>query len=474
MKTYKLMQLLQTLSEQEWDDFLAFLRSPYFTKEAVSWELCLAIRKFLTDSGGKLPAAEALFKIIWPDKTFQQKTLAYSLSRLNKLAERFLILQQQDLEPERQDLTALQIFSKRNLDKHFAATQRNFQARLSTSVSRGEAFYLLRSDYAELMDQHYVHQKIRKQDNSIQLATDDLDRYYYLRRLQYACSMLDRQNILEVSYKVGLSEAWMHHLTGTTLIGEPLIHLYLNIFRALREESEEGHFLELKTSLLNLMDESTPQTLSEPLLLTINYCARKIRAGQEEFVGEATELYRKGIEAGLLLKDKEISPWTYTNFVKLNLRLEQYSEAREFIEEYTDLLPASFRQNAHNFNYAELLYYTNEKERAQEYLNQVAYSDLGYYLGARVLLAKIYYETAAEESLLSLLASFTVFLQRNRQVSRNIMRTYLNFCQLFSRVLRTSPAKMDKVITRIEEIQPLTDRSWLLAVAKQISEAGGR
>ena len=89
-------------------------------------------------------------------------------------------------------------------------------------------------------------------------------------------------------------------------------------------------------------------------------------------------------------------------------------------------------------------------------------------LGARVLLAKIHYETGAEEALLSLLASFTIFLQRNKQISRSLKRAYLNFCQLFARMLRTPPAKMDHIIQTIQTTQPLTDKEWLLRIAKNL------
>lgn len=469
MESYKLTQLLKSLNKAEWNDLELFLQSPYFVTEDESLTLCLFLKPLLVEPGSTLPETSAFFRSLWPNESFNQKRLSYAFSRLNKLTERFLVLQQQEKMEERQTLTALRIFSERQLDKHLAATQRSFTALMEPSPDREDEFYLLRSEYSELMDRHYVRQKIRKQDDSIQLATDNLDRFYFFRRLRFACSMLDRQNILKVDYDIGLSDEWMAHLAGTSLSKEPMIQLYLIIFCALREEEQEEHFRELKFSLTNLIGRQNSEALAEPLLFAINYCARKIRAGQINYVEEAVELYRGGIDSGLLLSDGQISPWTYTNLVKLYLRLEQYDDARKFIKKYTALLPESFRENAHNYNYAELLYCTDQKDQAQEYLNRVAYSDLSYYLGARVLLAKIYYETDAEEALLSLLASFTMFLQRNKQISRNLKKTYLNFCQLFNRILRTDPAKMDKVKRAIGKAQPLTDRAWLLEVADEHS-----
>lgn len=465
---YKPIKLLRSLDKDEWDRLEAFLLSPYFTTETTSHSICRALRPALASPETPLPDGEILFREIWPDAPFDQKTLTYALSRLNKLTEQFLVVRQLEQQQARQQLTALQLFSERQLDKHLAATQRALQSLLAPTPGQSSETFLLRSDYAELMDQHYIRLKVRKEDHSIQDAADNLDHFYYLRRLHYICSMLDRQNILEVAYDTGISAAWLEHLESSELVKNPMINLYLTIFRSLREEAAEDYFRQLKASLLQLISQQKAANLAEPLLFAINYCARKIRAGQENYLREAIDLYRTGIEAGLLLNGGQLSPWTYGNVVKLCLRLEEYTYAHEFIRQHTSLLPEKHRENAYNFNYAELLYHTNEKALAQEYLNQVAYSDLSYYLGARVLLAKIHYETGAEETLLSLLASFTIFLQRNRQISRSLKRAYLNFCLMFARMLRTPPAKMDQVIQTIQTTQPLTDKEWLLRIAKNL------
>ncbi|MEM7574690.1 MAG: hypothetical protein AAF433_17425 [Bacteroidota bacterium] len=94
----------------------------------------------------------------------------------------------------------------------------------------------------------------------------------------------------------------------------------------------------------------------------------------------------------------------------------------------------------------------------------VAYSDLNYYLGARVLLAKIYWEIQAEEPLLSLVAAFTIFLKRNREISNDLKHTYLNFCQLLYKILRLDSSKRQQLEDEIKSTKLLTDRSWLLEI----------
>lgn len=252
------------------------------------------------------------------------------------------------------------------------------------------------------------------------------------------------------------------HLQQANFFGETIIEIYFTILMSAMEEGEEQHFSKLKQLLANQPDNIPSGELADMYRFAINYCARKIRKGQSKYVEEALDLYVTGIDSRLFLEENYLSPWTFTNVVKLALRLKRYEWIAAFIPKYAQLLPPNFRENALHYNYAELYYYTQDFDQALEHLNQVAYADLNYHLGARVMLAKIYYETAEENALLSLLAAFSVFLKRNKNISSNIKHTYLNFCDLLFQLLRRNPKKMENLKAKIEKTSLLTDRDWLL------------
>ena len=241
----------------------------------------------------------------------------------------------------------------------------------------------------------------------------------------------------------------------------------MDIFRALSDEGQEYHFDALLGELDTISKAVPTDRLREIYFMAINYCARKIRQGQERYVEEALSLYTKGIERRILMEQDNLSPWTFTNVVKLALRLKRYQWIEQFIAQKGKLLPEAFQENALHYNYAELYYYTKSYEKAQEHLMQVAYSDLNYYLGARTMLAKIYYEQDEEEALLSLIAAFTIFLKRNKQVSSAIKETFLNFCDLLYQLVRREGRKLEGLEKRIAGTELLTDRAWLLKAWQQ-------
>ena len=72
-----------------------------------------------------------------------------------------------------------------------------------------------------------------------------------------------------------------------------------------------------------------------------------------------------------------------------------------------------------------------------------------------------------EEALLSMLASFTIYLKRNKKVAPNIRQTYLNFTTLLYQLLRAKASKIGTIQEKIKNIPLLTDRQWLLKASEQ-------
>lgn len=471
MQKTKVFELLGSLEDREWEQFARFLASPYFNSSALYLQLVEYLRKYKSSSfqshaeeSISWPSRRDLFQWLFPDRDYDAKQLTYILSELNKLGEEFLgyeRLRQSDRELQ---LATMESLSARGLNKGYRYLNKQLAKTILDPISSSTEGLRYQLRWLDIQEAHFERSRQRSFDLTIQRAATTLDRYYFLRRLTFACAMLDRQTIFQDQYDIQLSTTWVKHLRDTNGLGDPLIQLYFSIFQALREEEEEAHFFRLKQQLNELSDTISPLDLKDIFLFGINYCARKIRQGREDYTREALQLYRRGIEQGLLLDQGQLSPWTFTNVIKLFLRLREFNEVERFIRSYASLLPPSFRENALHYNLAELYYYTQDFERAQSELQKVAYSDLNYYLGARVLLAKIFWEIAAEESLLSLVASFTIFLKRNRKVSNELKHTYLNFCKLLHKILRIDPSKGDQLALEIKSTKPLTDRAWLLEV----------
>jgi len=473
MKNSKLLQLAASLDKEEWKGLVDFLQSPYFNKREDVVALYRYLRPLHPDFRDVFLQKQQVWTAVYPGQEYREKQLHYVMSWLKQLIETYLAQRQLEKQQSHLALARFQALAQKGQEKALKREREALQSLLTDSHAVGEQHYELAYRWASLEEEHFQRQLKRQYDSSIQRATDSLDPYYFLVRLKLSCAMLDRQAILQTRYDLNITEEWLQHLQSQHCFEDELIKLYYTIFQALRHEELEENFQQLLQFLQDQTAAIPRAQLRDIYRFAINYCARKIRQGRDNFAVQALYLYRKGIEQEILIEDGELSPWTFTNVVKLSLRQDAHAAAEAFIERYAALLPDSFRHNAEHYNRAELYYYSNEYERAQEHLIEVVYTDLNYYLGARVLLAKIYFERGEEEVLLNLLSSFIIFLKRRTNLSQALKKTYLNFCQYLFQILRRSPRRFRTLREEISTTDLLTDRQWLLQAFDSVTQTDG-
>ncbi|HKK77169.1 MAG TPA: hypothetical protein VJ953_18965 [Saprospiraceae bacterium] len=467
MKKTKIVQLLQKLSEGEGLALRLYLQSPYFNQDARALALFEALYRYAPDQWSVLPEKLAFFRKEWPTERWDNKKTDYLMSQLNKLAEHFLAIEQVQGQAALLDIYLLDALSQKGLRKAFRQIQQQWIRQQAKQALHDKHGFFLQLRFEQIQEADFGRTRQRKDDRTIERHTQSLDRYYYASRLSLACNMLDRQAILNTQYEIQLTDDWLVHLRQYRFFEEPLIEMYYTIYQALLHEADESHFRQLKTHLQANTVVLSLAALSEIYLLTINYCARKIRSGKTEYIQEAFAIYKAGIQNRALYQEGYLSPWTFTNVVKLSLRLRDYSWTESFIEQYQDQLPPEFRENAVQYNRADLYYYTTRFAEAQEALSKVEYTDPNFYLGARELLAKIYYETGEEESLLSMIASFTMFLKRNKKLANNLKQPYLNFCRLLLKIVRRSRRDLATLEQELAETPLLASRAWLQKIERE-------
>lgn len=461
----KIATILTTFSVTEMQHFRDFVASPYFNKK----EELVRLLDLLAEDGADDRSKKTLYQGLFPKKPYDDKHFRYLTSDLSKLAERFMVLRRLDDDPLRAEFDLLDAYLNRGLDKYYLQVRKKIRQQLEKADFHDGSYFLHQLRLADIDERRFGEKLQRRFDLSIQYASNYLDCYYFTKKLKYSCDMLDRQALLQGEYQLNLSPGLIDHLKKNEFFQQDLIALYHTVLIALQEEDKEAHFSRLKALLISHSEQIAPAELKEFYFYGINYCARKIRQGKEKYVTEALDLYMDGIDQGILIEKNHLTPWTFTNIVKLALRLKRYAWIETFIHRYADMLPAEFRQNALHYNLAELFYYTQDYDQALDHLNKVKWSDLNFYLGARVILAKVYYETGEEEALLSLIASFTIFLKRNKEISNQLKKTYLNFCEILFQLMKRKKRKLEPLREKIQKTELLTDRAWLGATLEEMS-----
>ncbi len=384
------------------------------------------------------------------------------MSDLLKLGYQFFLVRQSQSQNHQASMSLLDDFLNRNLDKHFVQWRKKLSASMDQVRTSSVDYFFDKIRLADIDQNRFSLLYQRRYDDNIQYGSDYLNRYFVLKKLKYACGMLDRQGLLQGIYDLDLPDNWLGWMTKRNFWGEKIIEMYAMVYMSLDNEHDAVPYNRLLELLYADLSGIERKDAKELFLYAINYCARKMRKGENLFIETALDLYVRGIGEEILLDNGFLSPWTFGNIVKLALRLERFGWIEQFIKEYQVHLSPEFRENAIQYNLAELYCYKKDFEQALTFLVRVEFSDLSYHLGSRIMLSKIYYELKEEEALLSLMSSFIMFLKRNKKISESIRLTCQNFCDYLFLIVR---GKINGIEEKIKNTDLLTDRNWLLEKA---------
>lgn len=464
MQNSKLIELLSTFTASELREFKDFVSSPFYNKNEELIQFYAYLKKHAPNFPIKKITREYVYQALFKGQKYDEKHLNYLMSFLLKLAEQYIGIskyRQQGILPEYHILSSC---LDRQLSKHYQNIFQKAKKKLNTNPLRDTEHYYQSFLLYQVADQHFGIQKVRRYDSNIQEAADHLDLFYLNQKLKYACEMLDREKTLSVTYQKFMLKEIALYLEHFDLESSPSIAIYYHIYLTLTEENGDPYFEKLKFLLNKYPFRFSQFELKEMYLMALNFCIRKVRKMDDRYVLEAFTLFKNGIENKSLYENNQLSPWTFKNTIKLGLRLNQFDWTENFIKTYKDDLDEEIRENALNYNLADLYYYKKEIEKAQALLQQVEFSDVFYVLSSKVMLLKIYFEKKEDEALYNLLTSFKVYLRRNKLISNNVKKTYMNFIALLSQISKSQSKQKELLRQRIISTELLTDRNWLLEI----------
>lgn len=462
----KLALALRSFSPADWRKFEAFIVSPYFNTNAdvIAFFQALACFQPMFEA-----TKEEVFNRAFPGAKFDARRTGHLMNYVLKLAEQFLAVNRLQQDPFLERRLQLLEYSERKLSKPYHFLLKKARKALSDaplSVQQLHEAYQL----AEIEMIHFSNQKVRRFDPSMQAVYNELNTYYYAQLLKYACGLLSWQLVVSGDFQLSATTRQViESITGEA--GQPpLIRIYLSIYHTMSSSEEENgrHFKDLLGFLAHHQDEVAAEEMQEIYLYAINFCARKVRMGEKGYAELVLQLYEEGINRKYLLTNGYLSHWTYTNVVKLGLMQERFNWTQAFIHKYKEHLPPRFHDDAFFFNLAELEFSRRQYDKVLHALQQVSFSDPYYNLGSRMILIKTFYELKETESMLSALASFTIFLKRDKGLSNAYQQTCLNFCKLLSQILRTGAnRKASELLQQVQTVQPLAERNWLLKTLQE-------
>ena len=464
MTTLKVKELIDVLSPSELRSFRLYLKSPLFN----SSDLLIQLFELLLASPSI--SKSDIYGKLFSNSPYNDKKLRYLFSDLSGHLEKFISLNEFLRDEEEESLYKQKSLSERNVKKAYTFTMIKSGARETTEKARS---FMNKYRSEEIAHQYNARQHSRLAQLNYTGLLKSLDQFYFVRKLQLQCELINLKNVLNKEFDVILIDPICEYILSNSFLSSPLIEIYYYILISLKGNKEESFSAYEK--IISITNENRNKLAVEDLnniyQYAKNFCIRRINSGEDRFRLILFDLYRSILKNKRLMKHDYLSPWEFKNIVTLGLRLKEADWVRNFISGFINHLPPHERKNALTYNTAMFYYYMKNYKFVLKYLQEVEFTDLYYQLDSKSILLKVYFETDEQDALLHHIAAFKIFLLRNKNISDYQLSIYKNFIKYSLKIFRagTNTKKLETLKTEITSSANISDRNWLIERITEIA-----
>lgn len=408
---------------------------------------------------------ETAWESIFPGKPYDDAYMRQVMYFLLKALEEYLVFSEYTHNKSRYLNALTHIYRNRKLEKAYKQAHRLAREHLETQPLRN-GFYL--QNLAILEQEEYEYRIGISQNTLVNLqeASNALEKWFVSEKIRIGCEMLAHRSVYQTAnYDEGLLEKVLDFVSEKDLLHEPAIAIFYYVYMAIKNPQNESYFDQLEQRIQVMHHQFTPSESRSIYLAALNYSVGKVNRGQISFSRRLFDLYRKGLETGILLDGNTISRYTFGNAVGSAVRIKEFAWAEQFIRDFQSKLDEKERNSIVNFNQSRLYFEKGDYGEAQSLLTRFDYDDMLLNIIAKTMLLKIYYEQVELDAFESLLESMRIYLQRKEALDPTRKTAYKNMLSIMKKLLHMNPyskAQKTKLEETIQATTPLMEREWLL------------
>ena len=446
-----LTELLRSLTAEERREAALWLASPLHNRrEDVRSMFNLLLRN---------PASsrEVVFAELYPGSPFSDVRYRQVAHQLLRRLEDYLRWHHGRERHTLPDL--LDLYRKRGLEAHYATRLRRHRPPTPASIAD------YRTAYSIARHRDWLAVRGDARDATPERSTEEaLAHYVLLLWLREATAALTQPTLpLRARQKI---EREAEHRPAPTTFDPDLHPLPFCYLTALHLQLRIGatSLDDLTTALTRYGNALGREERRDLLLLAINYGLRAANGGDESALPLTLDLYRYGLDSGVLYDRGRLSRFSFNNIVALYLRQQKIALARSFVAEQRDRLEEVHREEIIALAEARLAYAEGKDGQVLEHLQRADFRDFIHHMTARVLQLKVYFRQEEDRLLSAHLSSTSRLLRRRTKVTYHL-ENYRNIFRLARAILRLPPGRSrerEELRRRIGAAQPCTERAWLL------------
>ncbi len=469
MKDTKIYDFLSNLSATELNRFHRYLDSPYHNRNVWCKELFNLLETHIRSEVEVELSKYSLFPQIFNNENYDDKRFRKLCSDLLDLGEAYLAQEIYQSNPLHQANYLLQAVHQRQLEKMYNSATNSVKNLSAKQYQRPASYYYYQYEIEKNLYKLQNLEVKRASKDNIQLINlseivNNLDYFYISEKLKYYCSLLSWNKIVSLDHKVLFIDEIIQIAEKNEFRHIPPIAIYLKIYYTYTEFENEEHYFDLKKLITNNLDIFPIDEAKDIMDSVINYTIQKQNSGRSAYAEELFDLYKITLEKETIFINGEITPWSFKNIITNSLRLKEYEWTENFINEYNSKINKAYRQNAINYNTANLNYFKKEYAKVLPLLQKVEYHEDYYNLSSKVLLLATYYELKEMELALMFCDSFRIYLKRNKSLSNANKARYQELIFFAKKLITNQDSPNEKILKLKATIETslAASKNWLL------------
>lgn len=480
MERSYLIELLQTLSPEELQDFALYISGPQFRKKRQFEEMQLLFDAILVSYLGdadKTLNKQTIYYMVFPGSEFVEGKLEKLMVELNKLLRQYLLTEyyfRPDNEVQTQ-LDMIKILELRGLEaKKAQAIQKLARQQVSTSKKGTEYFYH-QSRLERAIHDHETKYNQLKSDLNIPNVVQNIDVFHYLNRLEMLNRFLIQQRPAQLDVEEPVRLALEESIVPQRYLDYSTeLQIRYKVFLLLREDlPTKKSFEELLELLRENRSKLAEDTVKESYTYLRNFCVMIINNGNTDLLPVLHAIQRDNLENGDFYYQGKLSPSSFISMVVAAIRVKEFDWLEQFLEIHQDkIIGDNESRDLYRMNKALYLFAMQQFEQALDLLPEKI-DEVVYHLMARRLEIKIYYETQSE-LLQYKLDALKMYISRasKKFLSDNLRKRNADFVNLLYQIMQSPPgdsARSVRLRQRIEDKKWTADRDWLLEKVAELA-----
>ncbi len=450
MQKSTLYQLIRSFAPVEVREIRKFLHAPFFNQRQDVIDL---FDYMLTMAGAD---KAMVWRQLFGNAPLEDQKLRLLMSYLHRLLEQYLTVRELMDDDRTSRLFLAKAYRKRQLPDAFSRVQKDLLKSLESGSLRNAQYHEFTYDLA--WENHQLTFANKPTDAAqLRALSDAADGVYLTQKLRLICLLAAHQSVYQSEGTIDREAEIIALADRPEWKNQPAIAVYRHCYQMLRHPVEEAHFQNFKALLLGQSACFSAEEMYGLSILAINYCVRRLNAGEETYFREALDLYKKGLEEAYLFENGVLSRFTYHNIVAAGLHTRELDWVRYFINTYKNRLEKQYRESSFSFNLARLEYAKRNFDSVLELLQHANYRDPLLNLAAKTLLLKTYYETEEHDLLDSHLTAMRNYIQR-KDVLGYHRTNYLNIIRYTEKLLKIN--FLDKM--GVSQLREAIDREDVL------------